>query len=393
MNRLWTKFYILMLGINLIYWIMHYMMFAIIPGYTMAIGGNETQVGLMAGVFTISSLLGRPIFGRLVDTIGRRIIMIGGAVVMIGVLVTYPIFTTLMPLLVLRFLHGFGFSAFSTAAGTVVADVVPPARLSEGIGYFSLGTTFATAIGPALALALMANDIKTAFYAAAGLAIAGLIAILTINYEKKNPPTIKKDIATGKKELDVEGIFFKVFPISFFLALGMGSILSFMTLFGGARGIENIGLFFTVNAIFLIISRTLTGRLADRIGYNRVMMPSFILGIVGFFILAFSYELWQVLIAAAIYGIGYGSMMPILNAILVKACKPEHRGMANAVHFAAIDLGVGVGAILLGFISQIAGYVTFFLTLSAFALVAMILYMVLLMHKKTEDKSTGIVEI
>ena len=55
-------------------------------------------------------------------------------------------------LLVLRSLHGIGFSATTNAPGTIVSDIVPKSRLAEGVGYYVLSNTLATAVGPALTL-------------------------------------------------------------------------------------------------------------------------------------------------------------------------------------------------------------------------------------------------
>ena len=55
-------------------------------------------------------------------------------------------------LLVLRSLHGIGFSATTNAPGTIVSDIVPKSRLAQGVGYYGLSNTLVTAVGPALTL-------------------------------------------------------------------------------------------------------------------------------------------------------------------------------------------------------------------------------------------------
>lgn len=52
-----------------------------------------------------------------------------------------------------------------------------------------------------------------------------------------------------------------------------------------------------------------------------------------------------VFVAAAIYGAGSGSAIPIRNAMLVRICPPDRRGAANATFFAAMDIGVGLGSL------------------------------------------------
>ena len=53
----------------------------------------------------------------------------------------------LLYLLLNRLLHGFAFGIAGTATGTIIAQVIPMSRKGEGIGYFALSMTLATAIG------------------------------------------------------------------------------------------------------------------------------------------------------------------------------------------------------------------------------------------------------
>ncbi|NJO03135.1 MAG: MFS transporter [Bacteroidia bacterium] len=62
---------------------------------------------------------------------------------------------TLSVLLILRFFHGMAWGVVTTGGSTLVADIVPPLRRGEGIGYFGMSFTAAMALGPVLGLSLM----------------------------------------------------------------------------------------------------------------------------------------------------------------------------------------------------------------------------------------------
>ena len=51
-----------------------------------------------------------------------------------------------------------------------------------------------------------------------------------------------------------------------------GAIVSFLVLYSAERGIANIGIFFTIYAIALAISRPFAGRIVDKIGFNIVVI-------------------------------------------------------------------------------------------------------------------------
>ena len=54
-----------------------------------------------------------------------------------------------------RLLHGFAFGIAGTATGTIIAQVIPKTRKGEGIGYFALSMTLATAIGPFIGMFIL----------------------------------------------------------------------------------------------------------------------------------------------------------------------------------------------------------------------------------------------
>src|SRR5699024_3054512 len=56
------------------------------------------------------------------------------------------------------------------------------------------------------------------------------------------------------------------------------------------------------------------------------------------------------LIAAAIYGLGFGTVHPALQAWAVDKAPEYRKGMANATFFSFLDFGVGVGAMILAWV-------------------------------------------
>src|SRR5699024_10669109 len=58
-------------------------------------------------------------------------------------------------LLVVRFIHGISFAIATTAAGAIAADIIPPERRGEGLGYYTMSTNIAIVAGPFIGLTLM----------------------------------------------------------------------------------------------------------------------------------------------------------------------------------------------------------------------------------------------
>lgn len=62
------------------------------------------------------------------------------------------------------------------------------------------------------------------------------------------------------------------------------------------------------------------------------------------------------LIAAVCYAIGYGSVQPTLNTLVIASAPSNKRGAANSTFFSALDLGIGSGALIWGLLAPIISY-------------------------------------
>ena len=72
----------------------------------------------------------------------------------------------------------------------------------------------------------------------------------------------------------------------FLYSFGYGAITSFSAMHADAIGVTPKSLYLTALAIVILLTRPLSGKLADRIGYRRVFMPCLVLIAIGLAILA-----------------------------------------------------------------------------------------------------------
>lgn len=400
-SKLWNRHFINTVIVSMVIAIPNIILVNVLPLFTLSIGGNNTVAGLLTTILTISALICRPIFGKMLDSKGRRFVLVIG----LGMYAISTIFllaaSNVVSLLALRFLQGIGLSGFSTALGTILSDVVPAERLSEGVGYFGISQTVATAIGPNLGLYLYSNHgYQTTYIVAFGIALASIVFASFITYEnkgKKSSDHESEDMKVSQEIIDrsqkkpgkgfIEKTSIRPCIVLLLTVLPISSVFSFMPLFAVERGIENIGLFFTVFAITMTIVKLVNGKAADRFGYSKLFFPAITLTIFLFLTLAFAYSLPIVLLAAVFYGIGFGTVQPILNTIVIKLSPPERRGAANATYYATLDTGFGLGSFLWGLVSQIAGFTVVFLICAFFALLSALSYYFIL-HRNFVSSET-----
>ncbi|MCZ7664889.1 MAG: MFS transporter [Thermoleophilia bacterium] len=138
-----------------------------------------------------------------------------------------------------------------------------------------------------------------------------------------------------------------LFPsaLMFLLISSFGLILALLALFGKERGIGTVGAWFTVYAVILTLSRAVAGRAADRFGYPQVATAGLVLVAAGLLIMASAHSAWVLLLSAIVYGLGYGTTQPSLQAMLVDRAPVARVGAATAVFFFAYDLGTTVGSV------------------------------------------------
>jgi predicted MFS family arabinose efflux permease len=72
--------------------------------------------------------------------------------------------------------------------------------------------------------------------------------------------------------------------------------------------------------------------------------------------LAVSSSVFAFSIGGAVFGIGYGALQPTLLAMAVRDIEPERRGAVNGTVMGAFDIGVGAGALVLGYAASYMGY-------------------------------------
>jgi predicted MFS family arabinose efflux permease len=105
-------------------------------------------------------------------------------------------------------------------------------------------------------------------------------------------------------------------------------------------------------------------------------------------VLSFSTELFGVLASAVLYGIGFGSAQPALQAATIRIVRPDRAGVANASFSTATDLGIGLGSILLGWVSQNTSYQMLF-TIGAVSVVFSLLMFTFFVKRLLKNKELG----
>lgn len=246
------------------------------------------------------------------------------------------------------------------------------------MGYFGLSGNVALAMGPTLGLALAAAiTFKQLFLISAALGIAAFLLASRITYKKVEQSEEK----TVKRRWDVyERSALQPSLLLLFITITFGGIASFLPLYSAQKGIAGIEWYFFIFALTLMLSRSFAGQLYDKKGHGAVFLPGTFLIMIAMILLAWLPNSLVMFIAAGLYGFGFGSVQPALQAWAVQDAPMNRKGMANATFFSFFDLGVGVGAMAFGQIGHWLGYGSIYIA-SAISVFASILLYILMMKK------------
>lgn len=391
-TKLWSKPYILnLIAIFAISITMTFFM-PLLPIYIEMIGGSVSLAGLVVSIYTFAALVGRPFFAVLIDKYGRKPFLVMGLAFILAGCFFYRFIASIGVLLAIRVVHGIGYSAGSNAAATIAADVPPKERRSQGIGYYGFVTAASLALGPALGLLIMNHiDIKTAFAFTAVIAAVGLAAALFISYERKpearheqsdNAAGEREAVGTGNTEhglnIGYEKTALPAALVMLLVAFAYSGIVTFLPAYAGTLGMHNISVYFITYAVVLLITRIIVDRFTKNRDISAVLLPGIALMAVAFVLLATGKTMPIFLAAAVFYAVGYGSVQPTLNAIVISLCAPSKRGAANSTFFSAMDLGIGLGALIFGVVSQMFGYSSVYFGCVGFMALAAAAYIILL---------------
>ncbi len=372
--RLNSRNFVFVCLANFLYFGSFYLLIPTLPQYVTQLGGLASQIGIVMGVFTLASVLVRPFLAKLADAYGRRLIMLAGTGSFALLFLFYNHLQTMIPLYLLRLAHGVAHGGYLAAAFAYIADLAPLNRRGEVIGIFATSNVLAMALFPALGIFLLkygGGSFSFLFSVSFVTAALSFLSILIIGE--------LESVASATDASNFRAIIrYRVLWISslalFAGATAYGAVTSFLPIYAPERGISNFGIYFTAYAASTLASRVVTGKLSDRLGRRKVVLPFMGLLTLAVFLLSLLNTIPLLVLIGICVGFGFGAYMPTLNALVVDAVSPPERGRAVAFFTASMDVGITFGSIVLGLAAEYWGFATMFALAGFVVLAGLILF-------------------
>ncbi|MGH7277386.1 MAG: MFS transporter [Candidatus Rokuibacteriota bacterium] len=165
-----------------------YLLLSALPLYASERGVRDRGIGLIIGCFAFASMLVKPWAGWATDRFGRRPLLLAGAAIFAAASIGYAWSATAVALLAVRLVHGCGMGLFPTAASAVVADIAPPERRGELLGFYGAAANVAMALGPMAGIAIAAHAGFTTLFAVSAAAALVALALSSLTGETLGAP-------------------------------------------------------------------------------------------------------------------------------------------------------------------------------------------------------------
>ena len=379
-RNLWNLHYTILFLINILVSMTLYMTNTLMVGYLSGKGIAVVTAGSIVGIMSMASMCIRPFSGWIADRFSKKKLLLFFLGLYALVMLGYCLADSVFWYYGLRGLQGISFGIVTTATMAYVSNFIPDGRLGEGIGFFGLGQTIATAIGPFIGIqALRIWDEKAPFY---GAVICLLISVFLIAF---GLPEDQEEIRKPEKNwISLENFIAKEVLLYALITVAISAVngieTSYIVSYATSLALGDVGWYFTISASVLFLARLFWGKLTDKYDFTYALYLGVVMIILALILLggARHYSYVAVFGFAAVFkAVGVGILQPALQAACLKTVAPEKRGAASGTYYIGTDLGQGLSTIIAGHLISVCGYSGMYLCYIIPLVVVCILYAVI----------------
>ena len=376
MERLWNRNYCKVMVANFTLFFAFYVLTPLLPLYLSEhFGATKDVIGLVLSGYTITALLFRPFSGYVVDAFPRKKVLMVAFGAFAIFFAGYLAASTLLLFTIVRTLHGGPFGALTVSNSTVAIDVLPSSRRTEGIGYYGLSNNLAMAIAPSVGIFIyqLTDSFEFIFWLALIVACCGWLVDSTVSLvPKANLP--RRTLSLDRFFL-VRGWLLGLNMVAFGFSFGVLS--NYLAIYGKeVMGITGgTGTYFMLCSVGLILSRLQGGKALRNGRVTHNAGSGMVISLIGYTLFILMPTLCELSIinyplsiavgyygSALLIGLGNGHMWPAFQNMTINVAHNNQRGTANSTILISWDIGMGLGILVGGVVSELLGYSAAFWT-------------------------------
>lgn len=389
MERLWNRNYCKVMTANFALFFAFYLLTPLLPLYLHeTFGATKDVIGLVLSGYTVTALLFRPFSGYMVDSFPRRTVLLAAYSAFAIFFAGYLAASTLLLFTLVRTLHGGPFGAVTVANSTVAIDVLPSSRRNEGIGYYGLSNNLAMAISPTFAIFVYSqtHNFQLLFWLAFAIALFGLTVDATVRLRPRETTAAPQKLSLDRFILR-RGWLIGLNMVFFGFCFGVLS--NYLAIYGKQvlHMTGGTGTWFMLCAVGLILSRLQGGKALRQGRLTHNASEGMVISLVGYTLFILLPTLAQQLHlstqslplagyygSAILIGLGNGHLWPAFQNMMISVAHHNERGTANSTILISWDIGMGLGVLAGGILSELLGYSPAFWTVALVNLLGVALY-------------------
>ena len=348
-EKIWNRRFILLFITNLLVLAAFYASIPIIPIYCQEIGITGSKVGIVLTAMSVATILFRPVAGYLLDNFNRyRVYLVFLALLCLSfpAFLAFPLFGALI---VVRLYMGAVYSVCGSATMTLAGDVLPAAKITEGISRFAFTVSIGMAVGPYVGLQVQSHMSSAAsFWTIFGITVAALVCVscCRIRYPK-----------VERKKFSIrDTIYGPALPFMFnmmFLMIPYGAVIAYSSIFAQEKGLSAFLPYFYIFLVAgMLVSKLSTQKMIDAEHHRVLVYLSLAVLILTMLSYLFLNSGVHLLAAGFFFGLGYGILQPLFQSFVTGTTPAPQRGVANATYMLSYDVGIGIGSLLMGFMQE-----------------------------------------
>ncbi|KQS75355.1 MFS transporter [Rhizobium sp. Leaf384] len=324
--------------------------------------------GIAYGATFFAAALVAPLWGRLGDIYGRKLMLVRASLGMTIAIGLMGVAENVWQLVALRLFVGLA-GGYSSGSMVLVATQTPRDRSAWALGMLSSGIMAGNLVGPLIGGVLPPMiGIRNTFLAAGGLIFLAFLATTFL---------IREESVPGRRQAAKAGSGWAAIPdkapVLAMLATGMLLMLANMSIepiitVYLAQLVERpetvtmwAGVVMSAAAFGSILSASRLGHLADRIGHWPVIAGALVAAGVLLLPQAFVTSAWQLLLLRFLMGIALGGLLPCIAAVIRHGVPDQSAGTALGLSVSSQYVGQVAGPLLGGFIGGHIGMRVVFL--------------------------------
>jgi len=315
------------------------------------------EIGGLFTIFTVTTLLLRPIVGWLLDHYGRKVFLVIALVIYTFAMGVFAFSESLNWLYMARFIQGIGSAFLWAAVNTIVADLTPATERGKALGQLNETITRGQLIGILIAILPMSVFPRVIGWKIAFTAYA-ILTLVGAGLAWKNVPVTRPVQRMTQKQSVLSSLLLKFLFVVFITGISEAMLSPIYLIYLQDRFTTNMmtiaWAFFPAGLVAAFLSTRL-GEMSDRFGRTPMMAIGLAgSGIISLFMPALPLVIWLAVLYA-LSTIMRGLSQPAETAMVADLIGEDKWGMGYGVYDFVANLGFAIGPLLGGILYDIVG--------------------------------------